>query len=110
MTIDQDNELARKIGTIVHMVRADGLHDYSAHAEMEWTSLCGLSVGVGDNGLTVLRAHNVDVRVQTMPLVNDNGGHTVPMMSVEFLRGTPSILAAWQRELIGFRTATMRVA
>lgn len=110
MTVDQETEIARKIATIVQMVRADGLHDYSAKGEMEWTSLCGLSVGMNEHGLTVLRAHNLHLRVQTVPSVNDNAGHAAPMMTLDFQRGTPTTLTAWQRELIGFRTATFRVA
>lgn len=110
MTIDRDNELGRQIQSIMTMVRADGLHDYSSRNGLEWTSLCGLNVGVDDIGNIIIHSHNLDLRINKIQQVNDNQGpHTNSMLSVEFRRGTASTLAAWQVELARFRTATMRV-
>lgn len=108
MTIDKQTELARMIQAVTKMVRADGMQSFSSKNGMEWSALCGLRIGVNDEGMTVLQAHNLDLRIQPFKQVNDNNGADKPMLSVDFHRGNPSILSAWHSELVLFHRATLR--
>lgn len=110
MTIDTETELARIIQALSKMVRADGMQSFSSKNGMEWSTLCGLKLGRNDDGLTVSKAHNLDLRIQAIKQVNDNNGTDRPMLSVDFHRGNPSVLSAWHSELVQFYRATFRTA
>ena len=89
MTIDGQAEMAKTIRSIISMVRADGIQDFSARDGLETSSLCGLRVATDDLGNCMINAHDLDITLRELALVNDNQGHNAkPLLSVSFARGT----------------------